>query len=144
MTPTTASEKDPVRKKILAAMDRLIDGKPLRSTGRLSVSQLATEAGVPRWRLTHQHLDLKELFQARVKAAATDAGAPEPSGYEKLKADHAELRRHCTALEERLDLYASVINLLTLQQQADHGAGAVADIESVRRRRAQSDAADPS
>ena len=36
-----AKETDPVRKKILAAMDRLLTGTPLRSTGRLSVSQLA-------------------------------------------------------------------------------------------------------
>ncbi|WP_231963881.1 hypothetical protein [Mycobacterium adipatum] len=59
------AETDPVRTKILAAMDRLLEGKPLRSSGRLNVSQLAIEADVPRWHLTHQHVDLKEMFQER-------------------------------------------------------------------------------
>jgi hypothetical protein len=59
MTSSAASEKDPVRKKILAATERLLAGTPLRSTGRLSVSQLAIEAGVARWHLTHQHTDLR-------------------------------------------------------------------------------------
>jgi hypothetical protein len=53
---TSVTETDPVRKKILAATDRLLAGTPLRSTGRLSVSQLAVEADVGRWHLTHQHL----------------------------------------------------------------------------------------
>lgn len=35
MTENAAVETDPVRKKILAAMRRLMAGKPLRSTGRL-------------------------------------------------------------------------------------------------------------
>ena len=65
MTTRCATEKDPIRQQILAAMDRLLAGEPLRSSGRLSVSQLAVEAGVGRWHLTHQHVDLKELFQAR-------------------------------------------------------------------------------
>ncbi|MFE2558307.1 hypothetical protein ACFXGT_20215 [Streptomyces sp. NPDC059352] len=68
MTTASPSEDDPVRNAITAGMDRLLAGTPLRSTGRLSVSQLAVEASVKRWHLTHQHLDLKELFQARVKA----------------------------------------------------------------------------
>ena len=51
-----APENDPVRTKILAATNRLLADTPLRSTGRLSVSQLAVEAGVGRWHLTHQHL----------------------------------------------------------------------------------------
>jgi hypothetical protein len=91
MTRPNPAEKDPVRRKILAAMDRLLDGTPLRSTGRMSVSQLAVEAGVERWHLTHQHVDLKELFQARVKAADSTpaAFAHELSELEKLKKTHA-------------------------------------------------------
>lgn len=101
MNPTAATEKDPVRKKLLAAMDRLLDGEPLRSTGRLSVSQLAVEAGVGRWQLTHRHMDLKELFQARVKAAEAAAGAREPGELEKLNPEYTELRRHCAELEKK-------------------------------------------
>ena len=47
-----ATETDPIRKKILAAMNRMFAGNPQRSTGRLNVSQLAIEAAVPRWHLT--------------------------------------------------------------------------------------------
>ncbi|ATL72148.1 hypothetical protein CRH09_39780 (plasmid) [Nocardia terpenica] len=117
-------------------MDRLLDGTPLRSTGRLSVSQLAVEAGLERWRLTHQHTDLKEQFQARAKAAQADAAAAEPSDYDKLKEKHAELLVHCAELEEQVKLYASVINLLTLEKDAATGKARVADIDTRRRRRA--------
>jgi hypothetical protein len=135
MSTTAAAEKDPVRKKILAAMDRLLDGNPLRSTGRLSISQLAIEAGVARWRLTHQHLDLKEQFQARIKAADNDSGAGQLTDYEKLKDAHAELRKHCAELEERVQLYASVINLLALEKDAAGGETPVASLASARHRR---------
>jgi len=89
-------------------MYRLLAGTPLRSSGRLSVSQLAIEAGIKRWHLTHQHLDLKELFEARVKAATTDRHAltQRLSEYE-LKDKHAKLIKHCAELEERLQTYVS-------------------------------------
>lgn len=40
------------RAHIQDAIDRLVTGKSLRSTGGLTVVQLAAEAGVKRWRLT--------------------------------------------------------------------------------------------
>ncbi|MBX9398362.1 hypothetical protein K4749_33435 [Streptomyces sp. TRM72054] len=107
MTASTPAA-DPIRDAIIAAMDRLSDGTPLRSSGRLSVSQLAIEAGVKRWHLTHQHLDLKELFQARVQAAAST-----PKAFA-----HAKLIAHCAELEERLKSYATAISLLTLENAA--------------------------
>ncbi|MFE9328202.1 hypothetical protein ACIHDR_43555 [Nocardia sp. NPDC052278] len=143
MTPPAATEKGPVRKKLLAAMNRLLDGKPLRSTGRLSVSQLAVEAGLERWRLTHQHIDLKELFQARVKAAHAAAAAAEPSAYDKLKTAYAELRAHCTELEQQVQLYASVINLLTLEKESARETAPVADLERGRRRRSSRNVVGP-
>ncbi|GAA3372277.1 hypothetical protein GCM10017744_103160 [Streptomyces antimycoticus] len=73
------NEQDPVRRDIIAAINRLLAGTPHRSNGRLNVTQLAIEAGVKRWHLTHQHTDLKDRFQAeaareeakRTKAAQT-------------------------------------------------------------------------
>jgi hypothetical protein len=65
------AETDPIRRRNLSAMDRLLAGKPRRSTGRLNVSQLAIEAAVPRWHLTHQYVDLKATFQARIRAEGT-------------------------------------------------------------------------
>ncbi len=118
----------------MAAMDRLLAGDPLRSTGRLSVSQLAVEAGVERWHLTHQHVDLKELFQAKVRNAdgAPAAFARRLSDYEKLKADHAKLVVHCTELEQRLELYATVINVLSLELDATRNKKSVTRIDARR------------
>jgi hypothetical protein len=132
---TRAAHDDPIRDQILAAMDRLLAGEPLRSTGRLSVSQLAVEAGVARWHLTHQHTDLKELFQAKVRNAdgAPAAFARRLGDYEKLKADHAKLLAHCAELEERLHLYATVINLMSLEQQSAERGAKVAKINDRRR-----------
>ncbi|MFE5592298.1 hypothetical protein [Streptomyces sp. NPDC056549] len=86
MTDTAPADLNPVRVAIIAAMDRRLAGTPLRSTGRLSISLLSIEADVKRWYLTHQHLDLKELFQARVKAQGStpDAFAKELSEHEAL------------------------------------------------------------
>ncbi|WP_405594741.1 hypothetical protein [Streptomyces sp. NBC_01092] len=111
---------DPVREAILAAMDRLLAGMPLRSSGRLSISQLAVEAGSKRWHLTHQHLGLKELFEVRVKAAAAtpQAFAKRLSDHDELKDKHAKLIKYCAELEERLQSYASAINLLALENVA--------------------------
>lgn len=50
------------------AMDRLLTGQPVRSTGALTVVALAEEAGVKRHLLTHRHPDLKNEFYAKVKA----------------------------------------------------------------------------
>jgi hypothetical protein len=135
MNPT-APENDPIRTKIVAAMDRLLAGTPLRSTGRLSVSQLAVEAGVGRWHLTHQHIDLKDQFQARVASTEnTPAAFTRRLGeFENLKVVHAKLVAHCADLEERLQVYATVINVLSLQKQAANTTTArVADIHNRRR-----------
>ncbi|MFE1408589.1 hypothetical protein ACFW5D_34380 [Streptomyces sp. NPDC058770] len=135
MTDTAPTDGDPIRTAILAAMDRLLAGTPLRSSGRLSVSQLAIEADVKRWHLTHQHLDLKELFQARVK---TQNGTPEAfsrklSEHEQLKKKYADLRQHCADLEERLQVYAAAINLLALENAALSGRDVDARVVPMRR-----------
>jgi hypothetical protein len=137
VTASAATDDDPVRAAILAAMDRLLDGTPQRSEGRLSVSQLAAQAGVKRWYLTHQHTDLKDLFQTRVRQSQADQAASTrtASAYEKLKAKHAELQRHCAALEDRLQLYAATINALTLENAALSGRSAdSAKVVSLTRR----------
>jgi chromosome segregation ATPase len=137
VTASAATDDDPVRAAILAAMDRLLDGTPQRSEGRLSVSQLAAEADVKRWHLTHQHTDLKDTFQARVRQsqAGQAASARTASAYEELKARHAQLQRHCAALENRLQLYATTINALTLENAALSGqaAGSAKVVPLIRR-----------
>lgn len=52
---TSATETDPARRVIVAALGRMFAGTQFTRPGRLSVSQLAVEAGIARWYLTHQH-----------------------------------------------------------------------------------------
>ena len=115
-------ETDPIRRAIIAAMNRLLAGSPHRSNGRLNVSQLAIEAGVKRWHLTHQHPDLKDLFQA--KAATQDSRRAthlrSADAFEDLRRKHAELQEHCRFLEARLQTYATVLNLLAMENAALH------------------------
>ena len=59
---------DEERRAILAAMERLFAGAPLRSSGNLDVVALADEADVKRNKLTHKHTDLKDRFYAERSA----------------------------------------------------------------------------
>lgn len=63
------------RRVIRDAMERLLDGAPVRSDGKLTVKSLADEAGLKRWLLTHRHQDLQDEFRARI--ASIDS-SPEP------------------------------------------------------------------
>lgn len=63
--PQVAHENDAERKKIVAAMRRLlVTAKPRVVTleDRLVIDTLRREAGVTRSALTHRHIDLKDLF----------------------------------------------------------------------------------
>ncbi len=101
-------------------MERLWEGAPTCSTGRLSIAQLAAEAGVQRWRLTHQHTDLKDQLQTRTREleAGRATRAKVVDTLAVLQEQHAELRRHCAVLEKRLRTHATVVNLLTLENDA--------------------------
>ncbi len=107
----------PERAAIQAAADRLLAGTPLRSAGGLTIVQLAVEANVKRWLLTHKHRDLAEQFQARVRAVDGD-----PPPVAELKAQIARLTEDNTRLRadnaEHKDLtayYAHVINELSAE-----------------------------
>jgi hypothetical protein len=131
-------ETDATRRAILAAMNRLFAGTPHRSTGRLNVSQLAVEADVKRWNLTHRHTDLKVLFQQH--AAKDEANratqARSADAYEELKAKYTDLQAHCRFLEERLKTYATALNLLSLEHAAATGRDAeAAKVRTLPRRR---------
>jgi hypothetical protein len=65
----TAQDPQAERDAIAGAAGRLLDGRPARSTGALTVVQLAAEAGVKRWVLTHKHRDLITDFQQRAREA---------------------------------------------------------------------------
>ncbi|MFJ2745845.1 hypothetical protein ACIO3O_40010 [Streptomyces sp. NPDC087440] len=131
-------ETDPVRRNLIAAMNRLLSGTPLRSSGRLNISQLAVEANVGRWHLTHQHTDLKALFQseaAREEGRRASAARSGPDR-EDLKAQLAELRTYCRGLEQRMEVYAAALHQLALENAALSGRDAeAAKVRTLPRRR---------
>lgn len=111
--------EDAERAAIQAAADRLLAGTPLRSTGELTVVQLAAEASVKRWLLTHKHRDLTEQFQARAKARGGD-----PPPVQKLKAKlraleerHAEVNAANAELRALKEHYATVIHELSIDHE---------------------------
>lgn len=79
------------RARIRDAIDRLLDGKPTRSDGSLTVVALAIEADVHRMALQKRHADLKEAFYARVRTETHQT--PE---------DEKRLRREVTQLKASL------------------------------------------
>ncbi|MFI6084244.1 hypothetical protein ACIBBB_25265 [Streptomyces sp. NPDC051217] len=117
------NEQSPTRRAIISAMNRLFAGTPQRSNGRLNVSQLAIEANVKRWHLTHQHPDLRQLFQTKTAELETrrTSNAQSTDAFEELKKKHQELQAHCRTLETRLQLYATTVNLLSLENAALSG-----------------------
>lgn len=63
--PSVADESDAERKKIVAAMHRLLIAEKPRVVAlgdRLVIDTLRREADVTRSALTHRHVDLKDLF----------------------------------------------------------------------------------
>ncbi|WP_181722949.1 hypothetical protein [Nocardia gipuzkoensis] len=113
MNATDSDERAAIR----AAMERLLSGEPTNSTGALTVLQLAAEAGVKRWVLTHKHTDLREEFQAR----RTQANCV-PAAYQHLQsrvvdltARNQQLRADKAALEQQVDLYAQLIHELATE-----------------------------
>ena len=111
---------DDERNAITAAMQRLLAGKPLRSSGALTIVALAEEAGLRRNKLTHKHTDLKDLFYAEVKARGG------------VSASEIKLRERITALEARIaslrqerddyrsaaETYARAMHVLTIENDA--------------------------
>jgi hypothetical protein len=105
------------RAGIEAAMDRLLEGIPLRSDGSLTVVALAVEAGVKRHVLTHKHTDLKDRFYARIKAQQSA-----PASETALREENASLRRKLDGMRAERDEYkhaadalARALNVLTAE-----------------------------
>lgn len=79
------------RQIIRDAMLRLLDGKPIRSSGALTVVGLAEEAGVKRHLLTHRHTDLRDEFYDRVR------------GQGRVPHSETQLRAKINHLEDALE-----------------------------------------
>lgn len=91
--PQVARENDAERKKIVAAMRRLlITAKPrvVAPDDRLVIDTLRREADVTRSALTHRHIDLKDLFldcAAELEQEARDRRTPNEVALEEQVAD---------------------------------------------------------
>ena len=68
------ARKGDERHLLREAMHRLLAGAPQRSNGKLTITTLAAEAGLPRHRLYEHHADLAAEFKA-----AAGGGPPSPS-----------------------------------------------------------------
>jgi hypothetical protein len=105
---------DAEREAIQAAMQRLLAGQPTRSTGALTILQLAAEAGVKRWVLTHKHSDLKDEFNRRKQEANGIPLAFQALHARAVDAEtaNAKFRMENKQLQECVDVYAQVIHEL--------------------------------
>lgn len=113
--PTVAKETDAERKKIVAAMRRLlITGKPrvAADEDRLVIDTLRREAGVSRAALTHRHIDLKDLF--------LDCVAEREQEVKDLRSPNE------VALQEQVDKLREKNR--DLQTRATHWEGAARDL----------------
>ncbi len=115
-----STDRTAERHAIQAAAQRLLAGTPSRSTGALTVIQLAAEAGVKRWVLTHKHPDLRKAFE---DARESVNGIPTAFQGIQARADEFEstnkrLREHNNELTERIEIYAQVIHALTTEVAA--------------------------
>lgn len=112
-------ETDEQRVAILAAADRLLASTPTRSTGNLSVVQLAVEADVKYWVVAQKHTDLRDHFQQLTvharQTAATIRDNHDP--HTQLQREYTALKDHCAGLEQLLQNYARVLNELTLENE---------------------------
>lgn len=121
------------RQAIRDAMTRLVEGKPLRSDGKLTIKSLANEAGVKRWLLTHKFTDLQDEFKVRMEATGG-----EPAVVVKLREQLKErdetisrLRGEIRELTNDRQQLERVINVLSLEQQ--HGRTDKSKVVGIRR-----------
>jgi uncharacterized coiled-coil DUF342 family protein len=105
------------RQAVVAAMERLFAGTPLRSSGNLDIVTLANEAGVKRNKLTHKHTDLKDRFYAECRAqdGVTEREAKLCSEITLLKARADELRNERDHYRTASEVFARAMHVLTVE-----------------------------
>jgi chromosome segregation ATPase len=105
------------RDAITAAMERLLAGTPLRSSGNLDIISLAEEAGLKRNKLTHKHIDLKDRFYAerRARKGMTDREAKLHNEIAQLKACIDELRKERDNYRTANEVFARALHALTIE-----------------------------
>lgn len=74
------------------------------------------------WVVAQRHTDLRDHFQQLAASARTDGAAFHSTSEDRkeLKAERDRLRQHCDDLEQVVHTYATIINELSLENQALH------------------------
>lgn len=108
------------RQAILAAMERLFAGTPLRSSGSLDIVALAEEASLKRNKLTHKHTDLKERFYAECRArdGVTEREAKLHNEIALLRARLEELREERDHYRSATEVFARALHVLTVENDS--------------------------
>ncbi|MFF3245186.1 hypothetical protein ACFYWY_15980 [Streptomyces sp. NPDC002870] len=116
------AEQDPPQElclKLRAAADRLLAGTPLHSSGKLTILDLAEEAQVKRWLLTHKYPTmLMAKYQAEFKAARHKSEPVKKAEGEsdKLREDLTRVRKEKRQLADLLGTYAVMIEQLARER----------------------------
>lgn len=132
----TSKQETIERQAIRDAMDRLLNGSPLHSAGKLTVKSLAEEAQVKRWLLTHRHTDLQDEFRAKVARRGYVTQA-----VQDLRFRNGALEQRVSTLSENLrreretvKRLERVVHVLTLQlEQARQADASPAKVHPLRR-----------
>lgn len=101
--------------KLRTAADRLLAGTPLHSSGKLTILDLAEEAQIKRWLLTHKYPNkLMAKYQAEFKAARHKSEPVKKAEAEldKLREELARARKEKRHLTELVGIYAVMIEQL--------------------------------
>ncbi|MEO3749418.1 hypothetical protein [Streptomyces sp. B6B3] len=114
--------RDPLadRATITAAAERLLTGNPLRSsTGKLTTSELAIEAGLRR-DILYQHRDLVESYQAQIKTrdAVPEAMAAMARELEEAREELKSVRQELAAERAATALLRRAVTELTIEAEA--------------------------
>lgn len=120
------TDQEHERQGIRDAMTRLLDGAPVRSDGKLTITSLAVEADVKRWILTHRHQDLQDEFRSRVAAHGRD---PEPvrvlkARVEELKQENTRLRAELREAKATCSMLERLVAVEALEAQTTPRPGA--------------------
>lgn len=114
--------------RALAALDRIKKGKPTRSSGELTASALAEEAGIGRATLYRCPEALQALEEAKL-GRSTGARAPAPPAV-PVASSERELREAVQKLASRIHLLGTIIRskdaeIERLRKQGGSGASNV-------------------
>lgn len=102
-----------------AAADRLLAGTPLHSQGKLTILDLAREAQVKRWILTHKYpIRLMAKYQAEFKAAQREPERETAERHEidKLREALTKVREEKRKLADLVKTYAIMIEQLATER----------------------------